>query len=81
MIYYDTTYLVRSTGQFEDLEDIRNLVVLTSNGVPVYLRDIANVYDGTEDFRSFTRINGRPGIRLRVTKQSGTNTVRIIDAV
>ncbi len=77
----DTTYLVRSAGQFENLEDIKNLVILTTNGVPVYLRDIAEVYDGTEDFRSFTRINGKPGVRLRVTKQSGTNTVDIADDV
>ena len=43
--------------------------------MPVYLRDIAEVKDSTEDFRSFTRINGKPGVRLRVTKQSGQNTV------
>jgi len=77
----DTTYLLRSAGQFQSLEDIKNLVILTTNGVPVYLRDIAEVYDGTEDFRSFTRINGRPGVRLRVTKQSGKNTVEIAEAV
>src|SRR5690606_33203076 len=52
-----------------------------SGGVPVYLRDIAQVVDGTEDFRSFTRINGKEGVRMRVTKQSGKNTVAIADAV
>jgi HAE1 family hydrophobic/amphiphilic exporter-1 len=77
----DTTYLLRSQGQFENLDQIRDLVVLTKNGVPVYMRDIAEVKDSTEDFRSFTRINGRPGVRLRVTKQSGQNTVQIADAV
>lgn len=77
----DITYLLRSSGQYENLEDIRNLVVQTSNGVPVYLRDIAQVIDGTEDFRSFTRINGKEGVRMRVTKQSGKNTVAIADAV
>ncbi|HXH06019.1 MAG TPA: efflux RND transporter permease subunit [Vicinamibacterales bacterium] len=77
----DTTYLVRSPGQFQSLDEIRDLVVMTHNGVPVYLRDIAEVRDGTEDFRSFTRINGRPGVRMRVTKQSGQNTVAIADAV
>ena len=51
------------------------------SGVPVYLRDIAEVKDSTEDFRSFTRINGKPGVRLRITKQSGQNTVQIADAV
>ena len=77
----DITYLLRSSGQFENLDDIRNLVVQTSGGVPVYLRDIAQVVDGTEDFRSFTRINGKEGVRMRVTKQSGKNTVAIADAV
>src|SRR6185295_15325215 len=43
--------------------------------------DIAEVKDATEDLRAFTRINGRPGIRMRVTKQSGQNTVEIADAV
>jgi hydrophobic/amphiphilic exporter-1 (mainly G- bacteria), HAE1 family len=77
----DRTYLVRSQGQFENLDEIRNLVVMTRGGVPVYLRDIAEVKDATEDFRSFTRINGKPGVRLRITKQSGQNTVEIADAV
>jgi HAE1 family hydrophobic/amphiphilic exporter-1 len=73
----DLTYLVRSQGQFSSLDDIRNLVVLTKNGVPVYLKDIATVYDGTEDIRSLVRINGKPGIRMNVTKQSGENTVAV----
>jgi hydrophobic/amphiphilic exporter-1 (mainly G- bacteria), HAE1 family len=77
----DRTFLVRSQGQFESLDQIRELVVMTRAGVPVYLKDIAEVKDSTEDFRSFTRINGQPGVRLRITKQSGQNTVQIADAV
>jgi HAE1 family hydrophobic/amphiphilic exporter-1 len=77
----DRTYLVRSQGQFSDINEIRELVVMTRAGVPVYMKDIAEVKDATEDFRSFTRINGRPGVRLSVTKQSGTNTVAIADGV
>ncbi len=77
----DTSYLLRSTGQFQNLEQIRDLVVLTRNGVPVYLRDIADVKDTTEDMRSFTRINGKPGVRLQVAKQSGKNTVAIAASV
>jgi HAE1 family hydrophobic/amphiphilic exporter-1 len=77
----DMTYLLRSQGQYENLDQIRNLVVINKGGVPVYLRDIAEVRDSTEDYRSFTRINGKPGIRMRVTKQSGENTVAIARAV
>lgn len=93
----DRRLLLRSPGQFTSLEDIRNLVVMTreeqsqrgsgvggasqGSGIPVYLRDIADVRDATEDRRSVTRINGKPGVRMRVQKQSGTNTVQVAQAV
>jgi HAE1 family hydrophobic/amphiphilic exporter-1 len=77
----DTNYLLRSTGEFQSVDQIRDLVVMTKAGVPIYLRDIADVKDTTEDLRSFTRINDNPGVRLRVSKQSGKNTVAIAEAV
>jgi HAE1 family hydrophobic/amphiphilic exporter-1 len=77
----DRTLLLRSPGQFTSVDEIRNLVVMTRDGVPVYLRDIADVRDTTEDRRSFMRINGTPGIRMQVTKQSGTNTIQIAEGV
>jgi HAE1 family hydrophobic/amphiphilic exporter-1 len=73
----DATFLLRSQGQFSNLEDIRSMVVMTKPGVPVYMRDIAEVKDSTEDRRSFLRINGNQGVRMRVQKQSGENTVAI----
>ena len=76
----DTTYLLRSQGQFADLDQLRDLVVLTRGNVPVYLRDIADVRDTTEDLRSFQRINGKAGVRMQITKQSGKNTVAIARA-
>jgi HAE1 family hydrophobic/amphiphilic exporter-1 len=77
----DATFLVRSVGQFENVEDIRNVVVMMRQGVPVYLRDIAEVLDATEERRSFMRIDGRPGVQLQVQKQSGKNTVEVAEAV
>ncbi len=77
----DRTLLLRSPGQFVNIDEIRNLVVMTRQGVPVYMRDIADVRDTTEDRRQFMRINGTPGIRMQVTKQSGTNTIQIADGV
>jgi HAE1 family hydrophobic/amphiphilic exporter-1 len=77
----DRAYLLRSQGQFETLEQIANIVVMTRTGVPVYLKDIAEVKDTTEDNRSILRINGRPAVRMQVTKQSGTNTVQIAEGV
>ena len=77
----DMSYLVRSPGQFRDLDDIRSLVVMTRGNVPVYLRDVADVRDTTEDLVSVVRVNGRPGVRMTVTKQSGENTVAVANAV
>jgi HAE1 family hydrophobic/amphiphilic exporter-1 len=77
----DATFLVRSQGQFQSLEDIRNLVVMTREAVPVYMRDIAEVKDTTEQRRSFMLINGRPGVQIQVQKQSGKNTVAVAAAV
>ena len=77
----DATFLVRSQGQFQSVEDIRNLVVMTRQNVPVYLRDIADIQDTTEQRRQFMRINGRPGIQIQVQKQSGKNTVQIAQLV
>jgi HAE1 family hydrophobic/amphiphilic exporter-1 len=77
----DATFLVRSQGQFQSIEDIKNMVVMTRQAVPVYLRDIADVSDTTEQRRSFMRINGKPGIQLQVQKQSGKNTVAVANLV
>ncbi|HZM93886.1 MAG TPA: efflux RND transporter permease subunit [Vicinamibacterales bacterium] len=77
----DATFLVRSQGQFQSIEDIKNMVVMTRQAVPVYLRDLADVSDTTEQKRSFMRINGKPGIQLQVQKQSGKNTVQVANAV
>jgi HAE1 family hydrophobic/amphiphilic exporter-1 len=77
----DSTYLLRSQGQFASLEDIRNLVVLTRDGVPVYMRDIAEVKDTTEERRNFMRINGKPGVQIQVQKQSGKNTVQVAGGI
>jgi len=77
----DATYLVRSQGEFTSLDDIRNLVVMTRAGVPIYLRDIADVIDSTEDRRQFMRIDGKPGVRMAVNKQSEENTVAVSEGI
>jgi HAE1 family hydrophobic/amphiphilic exporter-1 len=87
----DSTYLVRSQGQFVNIDDIRNLVVLTRQEVPVYLKDVADVQDATEDRRQFLRITsreangklgeGHAGVRMAINKQSGENTVAVAQAI
>jgi hydrophobic/amphiphilic exporter-1 (mainly G- bacteria), HAE1 family len=73
--------LIRTQGEFENVDQIRNMVVAVRNGVPVYVKDIAFVDDSWEEVRSLVRIDGRPGIRMSVRKQSGSNTVEVADNV
>ena len=54
---------------------------MTRDGVPIYVRDIAEVIDATEDRRQFLRIDGRPGVRMSVNKQTGENTVAVADGI
>lgn len=73
--------LLRTTGEFRSLEDILNVGVATRQGVPVYLRDVAEVKDTHEDVRYIVTVDGNPAVRLFVYKQSGANTVAAAEAV
>jgi len=73
--------IVKTKGKFQRVEDFRQLVVTTRGGVPIYLRDVAWVEDGQEDFRSLARLNGRRAVALLVRRQSGQNVVQVADAV
>lgn len=73
--------LVRTQGEYHDLEEIRNTVVTMRNGVPIQIRDVANVEDSWEEIRQIVRINGESALRISINKQSGANTVKVADGV
>jgi HAE1 family hydrophobic/amphiphilic exporter-1 len=73
--------LLRTQGEFQNLEQVRSVVATTRNGVPIHLRDVADVEDSHEDLRYMVSVNGDPAIRLYVYKQSGANTVKVSDEV
>ncbi|HXG33118.1 MAG TPA: efflux RND transporter permease subunit [Bryobacteraceae bacterium] len=73
--------LLRTQGEFDNLEQIRNLVVTTRNGIPIHLRDVAVVEDAHEEERYKVSVDGQPAVRLFVYKQSGANTVRVSEGV
>jgi len=74
-------YTVKSDAEFRTLKELERLVVSYQDGTPVYLKDVARVEDGTEDVRSMARFNGETAVGLGVLKQSGGNTVAIVDEV
>jgi HAE1 family hydrophobic/amphiphilic exporter-1 len=70
-----TEVLVRTMGEFHDLDDIRRTVVgASATGEPVYVSDVAEVKDTLKDFRYSARIQGQNGVYLIVSKRSGANT-------
>ncbi len=73
--------LLRTQGEFKNVEDILNVGVTTRNGVPVYIRDIATVEDAHEELRYLVTVDGEPAVRMFVYKQSGGNTVQVSDGV
>ncbi len=73
--------LVRSQGEFTNLDDILDVGVATRGSVPVYLRDIASVEDSHEEIRYIVKVNFEPAVRMFVYKQSGANTVKVSDAM
>jgi len=74
-------YLVLATGQFHDLEEIRNTVVAVENESPIRLRDIAEVRDGVEDPRILVYGNGQPGALISISRQIGGNILQVADQV
>jgi len=72
---------LRTLGRFQDARAFQNLVVATLNGSPVRLADIGTVEDGTKEQRSVSRLDGVPTVTLEVRRQSGANTIAVIDGV
>ncbi len=73
--------LVRTVGEFDNIDDILDVAVATRGGVNVYLRDIATVEDSNEDVRYMVSVNGVPAVRMFIYKQSGANTVEVAQTV
>ncbi len=74
-------WLVRSQGEFTDLDQIRNTVVRRDGEKVVRVKDIANVVDGIQERTEIARTNGKPGLMMYVVKQSGENTIEVSDQV
>ena len=67
-------------GRVADPRAFNDLVVATVNGAPIRVRDIGRAEDGTKEQRSLARLNGVPTVILEVRRQSGANTVAVIEA-
>jgi HAE1 family hydrophobic/amphiphilic exporter-1 len=74
-------FLVRTSGEFESVREIADVVVTRAQGSPVYLRDVAIIEDSFADRSEELRLGGRPGVMVMIQKQSTANTVEVSDRV
>jgi len=77
----DREYYVRNMQEFETVEDIRNVAILTPTGASLRLGDIATVTDGYKEMEQYTRVNHKEAVGIHIMKQTDANTVKTSELV
>ncbi len=77
----NNTYNVKTDGEFESSDALRSIVVSNRGGRRVMLSDVAQIRDTLETSTMDEKINGRLGVRVIIQKQSGSNTVNIVEKI
>ncbi|HET7699133.1 MAG TPA: efflux RND transporter permease subunit [Vicinamibacterales bacterium] len=76
-----TQMTLRTRGRVQSVQEFGDVVVAERGGHPILLRDVATVEDGMADATTRANVNGRPTVLLSIRRQSGINTVQMVDAV
>jgi multidrug efflux pump len=72
---------IRVVGEIRDIDELKNIVINTSSGALVKLRDIAIIRDGFHQPENFARYNGKNVVTLNVIKKSGQNLLNASDEI
>lgn len=72
---------IRTVGKFDSLKDIENIPLTTLTGETILLRDVAKVVDGTTEESTYARLDGVDSLSISVQKQSGANTVEVVNNI
>src|SRR3954467_8989006 len=72
---------LRTRGRVQSVQEFGDVVVRERDGHPILLRDVAAVEDGMADPTTRANVSGKPTVLLSIRRQSGTNTVQVVDAV
>ena len=70
---------VRTMGRVEHVDEFNNIIVKNVGGAPIRLRDVGYAEDGMAEKRTFAYYQGKPAVILDVRRQTGTNTVKVVD--
>jgi len=74
-------WALRTLGRIVDPAGFADVVIANVDGVPIRVRDVARVEDGTREARRTARLNGEPTVILEIVRQSGANSVEVIRGV
>lgn len=77
----DSQYLVRTVNQFQDVEEIKGIIIERRGDVQITLGSVADVYRGYKERKVISRINGRECIEAAIYRAADANTVSVSDAV
>ena len=72
---------LRTMGRIQNVEDFNKIIIAYKEGSVITFKDIGRVLDSVEEPRSVARLDGREAVSLMIRKQSGTNTVEVVDDV
>ncbi|MFN2480415.1 MAG: efflux RND transporter permease subunit, partial [Pyrinomonadaceae bacterium] len=75
------TVTLRTLSKVTKVEDFNDIVLATRNGYPVKIRNIGRVEDSGVDPTSAASLDGVPSVSLGIRKQSGANTIAVIEGV
>jgi hydrophobic/amphiphilic exporter-1 (mainly G- bacteria), HAE1 family len=74
-------YTIKVKGEISDIQQFNDLVIGNFKGALVRIRDVGRVEDGMDEIRSISRYNGINSVGIGIQKQSGTNTVEVVEKV
>src|SRR5690606_8704606 len=74
-------YLVRTINQLRTLDEMRELLVKVDGGVPIRLKDIADIRQGYKEREGIVRIDGNEAVELAIYKEGDANTVAVAESV
>jgi HAE1 family hydrophobic/amphiphilic exporter-1 len=72
---------LRTMGRLMNLTDFNKIILSQQNGSVTTFGDVGRVRDSVQEIRQIARVDGKPSISLEIRKQSGSNTVAVVDAV
>lgn len=74
-------YLVRTLNEFDNIDQIRNVIVSVEDGNVIYLRDVADITQSYKEREAITRLNGMEAVEIAIYKEGDGNTVAVAEVV